>query len=200
MMRLPIVPTIVVAAAAATMVWLGVWQIHRFHYKNDLVVRYERNSRLPAVAWPAVPPADDSLLYRHATGFCLQPVGWREIVGRNFKDEPGWSHIASCRVGAEGPGMEVDVGWSTAPHPPQWRGGPVTGLIVPDRLHRIRLMASNAAPGLVATRPPSPGDMPNNSLFYAIQWFCFAAAALIIYPLALRRRQRDKVAPNRPAP
>jgi cytochrome oxidase assembly protein ShyY1 len=200
-MRLPIVPTTVVAAAAAIMVWLGVWQIHRFHYKNGLVARYERSTQLPAVAWPAVPPTDDSLLYRHATGFCLQPVGWREMVGRNFKDEPGWSHIASCRVGAEGPGMEVELGWSTSPHPPQWRGGPVTGLIVPDRLHKIRLLASSPPPGLglIATRPPSPADMPNNSLFYAIQWFCFAAAALIIYPLALRRRQRDKVAPDRPA-
>ncbi len=199
-MRLPIVSTIVVAAAAAIMVWLGIWQIHRYHYKNGLITRYERNSQLPAVAWPAVPPSDDSLLYRHATGFCLQPASWREMVGRNYKDEPGWSHIASCRVGAEGPGMNVDVGWSTSPNPPQWRGGPVTGLIVPDRLHRIRLLATNPAPGLVATKPPSPADMPNNSLFYAIQWFCFAAAALIIYPLALRRRQRDKVAPNRPAP
>src|SRR5947209_3320092 len=99
-MRLPVVPTILVVAAAATMVWLGIWQLHRDAWKRSQVARYETNSRLPPVAWPATPAADDRLLYRHATGF-----------------------------------------------------------------------------------------------FYAIQWFCFAAAALIIYALALRRRQRDKVAP-----
>ncbi|HEY1606935.1 MAG TPA: SURF1 family cytochrome oxidase biogenesis protein [Allosphingosinicella sp.] len=200
MMRIPIVPTIFVAAAAGLMVWLGIWQIHRAAWKQDLIARYEHNSRLPPVAWPAAPPADDSLLYRHATGFCLRPVGWREIAGRNLKDEPGWSHIADCRVGAEGPGMAVDAGWSESPHPPQWRGGPVTGLIVPDRLHRIRLLADKAAPGLVASKPPAPRDMPQNHIFYAIQWFCFAAAALIIYLLALRKRLRDKVAPDRAAP
>jgi cytochrome oxidase assembly protein ShyY1 len=194
-MRLPILPTILVAAAAAAMVWLGIWQLHRRAWKTDLIARYEANAKLPPVAWPAVPPADDSLLYRRASGFCLQPVGWRDVAGRNFKDQPGWSHIASCRTGAEGPGMEVDVGWSTLPRPPQWRGGAVSGLIVPDRKHRIRLVAANAAPGLVPSAPPSPRDMPNNHLAYAVQWFFFAATALIIYLLALRRRQRGKLAP-----
>ncbi len=33
--------------------------------------------------------------------------------------------------------------------------------------------------------------MPNNHLSYAVQWFSFAATALIIYALALRRRRRD---------
>jgi surfeit locus 1 family protein len=199
-MRFPILPTFLVAAAAATMVWLGIWQIHRAAWKKDLIARYETNVKLPPVAWPAVPPSDDSLLYRRASGFCLQPVAWRETVGHNAKDEPGWSHIASCRTGAEGPGMEVDVGWSASPHPPQWRGGPVSGLIVPDRKHRIRLLASNAAPGLVPSAPPSPRDMPNNHIFYALQWFAFAVAAVVIYLLALRRRQRGKVAPGQANP
>ncbi|MDB5691906.1 MAG: hypothetical protein JWO81_969 [Alphaproteobacteria bacterium] len=198
MMRLPILPTILVAAAAAAMVWLGVWQIHRAAWKTALIARYETNRKLPAMAWPAQPPAGESLLYRRSSGFCLQPVGWRDVAGRNLKGEPGWSHIASCRTGAEGSGMEVDAGWSTSPHPPSWRGGPVGGVIVPDRLHRIRLVAANAAPGLVPSAPPSPADMPNNHLFYAFQWFFFAAAAVTIYLLALRRRQRGKVAPARP--
>jgi cytochrome oxidase assembly protein ShyY1 len=200
MMRLPVIPTIVVVAAAAAMVWLGIWQIHRAAWKKDLIARYEANAHLPPVSWPAVPPTDDRLLYRRAAGFCLQPVAWRDIAGRNLKDEPGWSHIASCRVGAEGPDMEVDAGWSILPNSPQWRGGPVTGLIVPDRLHHIRLVADKAAPGLVPSAPSSPQDMPNNHIAYALQWFCFAAMALIIYLLALRRRQRAKVADQRPTP
>jgi surfeit locus 1 family protein len=200
-MRLPIVPTIVVAAAVAAMVWLGIWQLHRARWKTDLIARYEANSRLSPVAWPAVPPADDRLLYRRASGFCLQPMAWRAVAGRNFKEQTGWSHIASCRTGGlEGPGMEVDVGWSTSPHPPQWRGGAVGGLIVPDRKHLIRLVAANAAPGLVPSAPPAPRDMPNNHIAYAVQWFFFAATALIIYLIALRRRKRPKVAPGDTTP
>lgn len=199
-MKIPVLPTVLVVAAAATMVWLGIWQLHRATWKTGLIARYDTNVKLPPVAWPAVPPSDDRLLYRHATGFCLQPVGWREMVGHNDKGEPGWSHIASCRTGVEGPGMEVDVGWSVLPHPPQWRGGPVSGLIVPDRKHRIKLIAVNAAPGLVPSAPPSPADMPNNHLSYAFQWFAFALTALIIYVIALRRRQRGKVAPGQPTP
>jgi surfeit locus 1 family protein len=45
--------------------------------------------------------------------------------------------------------------------------------------------------GLQAVALPSPEDIPNNHLLYAIQWFFFAAAAGIIYALALRRRLRD---------
>jgi surfeit locus 1 family protein len=200
MMRLPGLPTIVVAAAAGFMVWLGIWQLHRADWKTALIARAEANETLPPVAWPAVPPKDDSLLYRHAAGFCLQAVAWRETAGRNLKGETGWSHIASCRTGAEGPGMEVDMGWSASPHPPQWRGGPVSGLIVPDRKHLYRLVAAAAAPGLVPSQPPEPKDMPNNHLAYAVQWFLFALVAVIIYLIALRRRQRAAVAPKGTTP
>jgi surfeit locus 1 family protein len=34
-------------------------------------------------------------------------------------------------------------------------------------------------------------NIPNNSFAYAIQWFLFAATALVIYALALRRRRAD---------
>lgn len=200
-MRLPIIPTAIVAAAVAAMVWLGIWQLHRASWKKTLIARYETNARLPPVAWPSVPPADGRLLYRRASGFCVQPVGWRAVAGRNLQDQTGWSHIASCRTGGlEGPGMEVDVGWSTSPNPPQWRGGAVSGLIVPDRKHLIRLVAANAAPGLVASAPPAPADMPNNHLAYAVQWFAFAATALVIYLIALRRRTRREVAADKPTP
>jgi hypothetical protein len=123
-------------------------------------------------------------------------VGWRAVAGRNLRDEPGWSHIAACRTGgAEGPGMQVVVGWSKSSAAPAWRGGPVSGIIAPDRKHRIRLVADRAAPGLEPSRPPNPAETPNNHLLYAIQWFFFAAAAAVIYALALRRRRREKLPP-----
>jgi cytochrome oxidase assembly protein ShyY1 len=43
---------------------------------------------------------------------------------------------------------------------------------------------------------PSPDSIPNNHLSYAIQWFLFAAAAALIYVLALRLRQRGEGVAN----
>ena len=194
-MRLPLVPTTVVGAAVATMIGLGVWQLGRMDEKQALIMRYREAATFPPVAWPVVPPPDDSLLYRRAEGFCLEVAGWRSVAGRNAKDETGWSHIAACRTGAEGPGMQVDMGWSKEPRPPVWSGGPVAGVVAPDREHRIRLISSQPAPGLVASAAPSPEGTPNNHLIYAVQWFFFALSAGVIYVLALRRRQREALPP-----
>jgi surfeit locus 1 family protein len=196
MKRWPLIPTLFVAAAILAMIGLGVWQLRRAAWKADLIARFEANRGKPPVAWPTVSGSDDALLYRRATGFCLQPVAWRAIAGRNLKDEPGWAHIASCRTGgAEGPGMEVDIGWSKSGEAPRWSGGEVRGIIVPDAKHRIRLVAETPAAGLQPSRSPDPAETSNNHLAYAVQWFLFAAAAAVIYVLALRKRQREAPKP-----
>ena len=53
---------------------------------------------------------------------------------------------------------------------------------------RLRLVSGEGLGGLVASAPPSLDSIPNNHLFYAAQWFFIAAAALVIYVLALRKR------------
>ena len=191
-MRFPLIHTIVVAAAVATMIALGIWQLQRKNEKEALIVQYRAASTLPPIAFPSVPREDKNLFYRRATGFCVEPLGWRSTAGRNEKDETGWSHIVSCRTGGlEGPGMQVDMGWSKSSAPPAgWKGGAVSGVIAPDRMHKIRLVSAEAAPGLVPSARPSPEATPNNHLLYAIQWFFFAAAAAVIYVLALRKRQK----------
>jgi surfeit locus 1 family protein len=191
-MRFPPVATAMVGLAVAAMIALGIWQLRRSEWKTGLIATYERNLSKPPVAWPAMLPEDDSqLLYRRGSGFCLQAVAWRDVAGRNRAGQVGWSHIASCRTGgAEGPGMEVDIGWSAAPVHPEWKGGAVSGLIVPDYRHRIRLVADQAAPGLQPSAPTAPRDVPNNHFAYAIQWFLFALTAAIIYLVALRRRRQ----------
>ena len=68
-----------------------------------------------------------------------------------------------------------------------WRGGPVTG-IVASAGKGVRLVAAPAQAGLAPLAAPDPANIPNNHLSYAVQWFAFAATALVIYVLALRRR------------
>ena len=194
--RLPIIPTIVVLAAVALMIALGVWQLQRAAWKEGLLARYAEAERLPPIEFPTVPLRDDQLpLFRHATGVCLRPVGERAMAGENRGGEPGYVHIIDCATGWEGPGMSVEVGWSKDPKAKMnWRGGLVSGVIGPDRAMRMRLVAASAPPGLEPSAPPSLSSIPNNHRFYALQWFAFAAIALVIYGLAVRKRLMNEPA------
>jgi surfeit locus 1 family protein len=192
--RLPIVATIVVLAAVGLMIGLGIWQLQRAKWKDGLIARYAAAERLPPVSFPTTPTADEQLpLYRHATGVCLRIVGQRAMAGENRAGEPGYVHIVDCATGAEGPGMSVEVGWSKNPNAKiNWSGGPVSGVVAPDRRMRMRLVAASAPPGLEPSAVPSLRIITNNHRSYALQWFAFALIALVIYGLAVRKRLRER--------
>lgn len=192
--RLPVLPTILVAAAVAVMVGLGVWQVKRAQWKEGLLERYASAGQLPLMAWPTMPPAEDRLpLFRRASGHCLKPEVTKAVAGQNRSGESGYVFIVDCATGAEGPGMRVEIGWSKNPQAPfRWTGGPVSGVIAPDRDARMRLVADEAPSGLQPSAPPNLSAIPNNHLFYAFQWFAFAGIALVIYVLALRRKMAEQ--------
>jgi cytochrome oxidase assembly protein ShyY1 len=191
--KLPLIPTILVGLAVAVMIGLGIWQLERRAEKEALLATYRAAEGKPPIGWPSIPPKEPLPLFRHATGNCLQVVGFRTTAGQNLKGEPGYLVIADCRTGAEGPGLSVDLGWSKDPNAGrEFSGGLVSGMIAPDRLTRMRLVAATPGPGLAASAPPSPETIPNNHLSYAIQWFLFAGIAAIIYLLALRQRWRKE--------
>ncbi len=66
------------------------------------------------------------------------------------------------------------------------------GLRRPGPQWRARLIAAPPLAGLAANAAPDPTDIPNNHFSYAVQWFLFAATALVIYALALRKRWRGQ--------
>jgi cytochrome oxidase assembly protein ShyY1 len=196
--RLPLIPTIVVLGAVAVLVWLGVWQLQRATWKEDLLARYAQAEKLPPIAYPTVPLRDDQVpLFRHATGVCLRVAGRRAIGGENEAGEPGYVHILDCATGAEGPGLSVEVGWSKDPNAAgNWAGGPVSGIIVPDRRSRMRLVAASAPPGLQRSKTPDVSTAspvtPAGHRGYAATWFALAVIALIIYGLAVRKRMKSE--------
>jgi surfeit locus 1 family protein len=191
--RLPIIPTVLVALAVLTMIGLGFWQLERRKEKEALLATYAAAADQPPIGWPSVPPKEPLPLFRSATANCLQVTGFRTAAGQNLRGEPGFLVIADCRTGAEGPGVAVELGWSKDPNAGHaFKGGLVSGVIAPDRISRMRLVAASPGPGLMASAPPSPDIIPNNHLSYAIQWFLFAGIAVIIYALALRGRWRKE--------
>jgi surfeit locus 1 family protein len=192
--RRPIVSTIIVVVAVAIMIGLGIWQLQRAKWKEGLIAQYAAAQNAPPITWPTIPLHKDRLpLFRHATGVCLRPVARHAIAGENLRGEPGYVQIVDCQTVAEGPGMAVEVGWSKNPNAKvNWSGGPVSGVIAPDRRMGMRLVAAGAPPGLETSAPPSLKRIPNNHRSYAVQWFSFAAIALIIYGLALKKRIREE--------
>jgi cytochrome oxidase assembly protein ShyY1 len=193
--KLPLIPTILVGLAVAVMIGLGFWQLDRRGEKEALLATYRSAEGKPPLGWPAVPPKEPLPLFRHATGNCLQVVGFRTAAGQNLKGEPGYLIIADCRTGAEGPGLSVELGWSKNPNAGRaYSGGLVSGVIAPDRISRMRLVAATPGPELMASASPSPDIIPNNHLSYAVQWFLFAGIAMLIYYLALRQRWKKEEA------
>lgn len=202
--RVPILPTVLVVAAALLMVRLGLWQLNRLHEKEALLARFAANAGRPPLPFAALFPVREADLYRRASVTCLGAGTWTAESGRNAAGVPGWRHIAACRTGAEGPGVMVDLGVSQASVPPRWTGGRVAGRITwaPSSTPLIArlvgtppvptpmIVSEVPAPGLQPSQQPDPAAIPNNHLSYAVQWFIFAGLAIVIYVAALWQRER----------
>ena len=191
-MKWPVLPTILVCAAVATMIGLGIWQLQRKEQKELLLARYEAAADLDPVTWPAVPDKANLPLFRKSTLMCIKVVRIESVSGSNREGKAGFAHIASCATGgAEGPGAKVAIGWSERPESPKWAGGLANGIVAPDNVQLIKLVVTDKVEGLDQLSLPSPQQIPNNHLLYAIQWFIFATAAAVIYVLALRKRMQS---------
>ena len=205
MTRIPVLPTLVVSIACAVMIALCFWQLDRRAEKAWQIALFEANMHREAAAYQPKGPVPDALLFRLSSAMCVKVTGWRTEVGRSVKGGGGYRWIAECSTGAEGPGLLADMGVTRNPKlKPNWGGGLVRGRVTTEPSHqslfsklggeqevlRPMLVSDTPAPGLEASAPPSPDEVPNNHLAYAVQWFLFAGVAAVIYALALRRRTR----------
>lgn len=198
--QLPLIPTIIVVAAAGVMVWLGFWQLGRADEKAEMIARYEAALDNPEPTFGS-PNSPENLFRRIETygdcGVLSEPVSGRARDGRN-----GWAHVVLCEIGGPDPDRplqeqapdfvietaRVMLGWSQSPQPVQWDGGMIAGTIAPNRDGGGTIVADPPVAGLEPLAEPNPNDLPNNHLAYAGQWFFFALTALAIYGFALRSR------------
>lgn len=186
--RLPVFATLLVLAAVVVMIGLGVWQLGRMHEKEALLARYAQAPALSAeVPFPLSEKAAEPVLYRHSRVDCRTVLGVTAKAGHNRQGENGQAQYATCAL-ADGAKVQVVLGWSRDPQAPVWQGGEARGTIAPGP----RLVADPPLAGLEANARPDPSDLPNNHLSYAVQWFLFAAVALVIYALAVRKRLAER--------
>ena len=186
--RIPILPTLIVAAAIATMIGLGVWQLQRMAWKEALIARYARVETMSSdVAWPRDFVAAEAALFRHTRIRCERVVAQDATAGRNLAGVTGWAQTARCALDGGGEAT-VALGWTQSTAILPWQGGEIGGIVALGESGRVRLIASPPPAGMQQLAAPNPKDIPNNHLAYAIQWFLFAGVAAGIYGIALRKR------------
>jgi surfeit locus 1 family protein len=211
--RLPIIPTLFVAGAVAVMIWLGVWQLQRATWKEGLIAELQAAPARPVVDLDPLlansNAAGASLAFRRVLVTCHSGEAARSLRGgRNRAGQSGFSALLPCRPGAQDLAgrIEVNVGWTADPQSavrPRLDGIVAGTLGTVEGGGPITLISAAPAAGLQPSAPPDLDDIPNNHMMYAFEWFFFAAAALVIYALAQRRRSKDRtasVAPGSPSP
>ena len=185
--RIPVIPSIIVAGAIVTMIALGFWQLDRKGQKEAMLARYEQAGAMSSLAIYPGPGEDiEPVLYRMTRIDCANPTKATSVAGRGLNGANGVAQRVECAL-ATGRKVTVDIGFSRDPTPVAWDGGEVQGVIAPGG----RVVATVPLAGLAPLAPPDPADVPNNHLAYAGQWFFFAVTALVIYILALRRRNQS---------
>jgi len=181
--QLPIIPTILVVVAAATMVALGVWQLGRAEEKAALIARYSESTTFSEPVDFPVSGEGEDVWYRRSSVECVSTSEIQSIAGTAVNGAKGVKMRAVCSAPGGGTAT-VDLGFSQDIAAPEWAGGVVTGIIAPGP----RLVADPPVAGLYPLAKPDPKDLPNNHLAYAGQWFFFALTALVIYFLAVRSK------------
>ena len=188
--RIPVFATLVVAAAVATMIALGVWQLQRLKQKEALLARYAQVQTMSSdVPWPRDAAAAEAALFRHSRVICERVLAQGATAGRNLSGTTGWAQTARCALDGGGEAT-IALGWTQAPVVRAWAGGEIEGVVAPGEGGNVRLIAGKPPAGLQPLARPDPRDVPNNHFAYAIQWFLFAGVAAVIYGIALRKRMR----------
>ena len=193
MRRIPIFATILVALAVATMMGLGIWQLHRLRWKEGLLAQIDAAQTLPPLGETDL--FRPNLGYRQAAVTCATaPVTPIERAGRSAEGRSGYVYLVPCRfTGGE---VLLVAGW--ADHPGAIKtitnqghfAGMLSGSGPMGQLGRLpyTLYSTTAIAPLVPAAQPSRDAIVNNHLAYAIQWFAFAAVAAMIYAIALWKR------------
>jgi surfeit locus 1 family protein len=206
------IPLLAAAIVAAICVGLGVWQLDR------LAQRKARNATIEAAFREAPIPAEQAMSDSPRRFRRVIATGrWnyaREtaVVGRTRSGSPGVHIVTPMTLGDERTEILVNRGWVYSPDArtvdlARWHEGDrgeVIGYVdtPPSSLrdagvspYIVALADSSAAPTNVVRpvrlSPPPFGD-EGPHLSYAVQWFSFAAIALIGAPILVRQQRRRR--------
>ena len=207
MRRLPLIPTLMTLIMVGAMIYLGFWQLERREWKHKLIASLEAAQHLPPVT-----PSEfyrsmigaGSVQYRRAVVAChpgrVTPYDFRG--GESATGQSGFLVLIACREPAftrgRGPDIVVVAGFSDRPElrQPLIVDTEFDGTIIERPYDKqpgrpmFMLIPKTAVPPLKPSRLPSPEDLPDSHLSYAVQWFSFATILAVIYAIFILRRPR----------
>lgn len=206
-LRVPLGATVLTAITLPILLSLSYWQFAiRRPWKHDLIARLEAAKTLPPVTdqdYAGALHDGANLQYRRAAVDCrpgrVKPYDIKG--GTSASDEGGFLILVDCNDPARhaAPDLVVVAGWSLRPDK-------VTTLVLnthfsgtliehpygdaPGRPY-FMLIPTTAVPPLVPSRTPTPDDLPDNHLSYALQWLAFAVTLAVIYVVYLHQWRRS---------
>ena len=165
-MRLPILPTVMVALAVPVLIALGLWQLDRLEWKEDLLAELAERPALPRIDLDHPEAAPDN--FRRAAITCSAAGRPRPVSGRSPEGRTGYSFRIPCQSTVSDSSVLLDIGWAPRPDSVETTviRGRYEGLLI-DRLRevgsgpdRFVLISSRAAlPQLcLLYTSPSPRD------------------------------------------
>ena len=209
------IPLVLAGLIAVVCVRLGLWQLDRLAQRkarNATIEAGFRASPIPvelAVASTARPQRFRRVVASGRWNYQRESA----IPGRTRNGSPGVHIVTAMTPDEGGKDILVNRGWVYSPDArsvdlARWREGDsarVTGYVdqppasvqaESDELYLVALADSAASPTGAESRParlsaPPFGDQGPH-LNYAVQWFSFAAIALIGTPLVVRRQRRRR--------
>jgi surfeit locus 1 family protein len=216
--RFPIGLTIATLVAFAILCGLGVWQLKRLAWKEDLLARIEVLKTAPARPLATVLAAKGDASWTRVAVTCAagQPETLPLVYGVRDGDIV-WRATAICRTSATGYGaILLDLGVVKAltgqptPAPialaspervvgvlmaPKQLGGDRAATVsrfAADKPAPYILMVESATPVPPGVTPaPLPAEISNRHLEYALTWFGLALTLLFIYAAMLWRKMRS---------
>lgn len=191
--RLPLVPTILTALMLPVLIALGLWQLSRAAWKEDLLARLAAAPQRPPVELPRDWSTD--LDFRRGAVDCSVDNAAPAVrAGRSMTGAAGYSYFVPCRMPGTDKRLTLDAGWSPRPDAVATitANGPFHGLLRATTGNAYILVSADAVAPLTPSAPPSVDEIPNNHLSYAMQWFFFAATLAVIYLVYLRQWRRER--------
>lgn len=210
----PWIPLVLAAIVAVGCVGLGLWQLDRLDQRRARNAAIEASFQAPAIpAESAATSPGSAQRFRRVIAAGRWSYGRESVIPARTRNGSPGVHIATPMTLSDGrTEILVNRGWVYSPDArsvdlAQWHEGErgeVVGYVdalprslraANDALYVVALADTSAA--AEADRParlsPPPFDNEGWHFFYAVQWFSFAAIALIGTPLLVRaqRRRRD---------
>ena len=210
--RLPLGATLLTLVMVPVLIALGIWQLQRREWKANLIAQSTAAPGLPPVTAAEFATARAgklSLQYRRAVLDCrpgrVKPYDLKG--GVNAVGDPGFLVLVDCRDPVA-PDVVAVAGWTQRTHT-------LTTLDVVTRFDglliehpyddapgkpRWMLIPTTAVAPLAVSKRPEPGDLPDNHLSYALQWFAFAATLAVVYGVYVARWRRERAVATSPSP